>query len=138
MMINKTTYENMIKDYINQTIIYYKKSSKERGTIHEYNWDNDIHDDSILFEMVSLSSYIVGYATSVQKGKEARFQEVVDNLLPKSIYNSSIIVNWLTQENIKQYPNYFNYILLIENLRILTIHASSHYLREQEKTEVNT
>ncbi len=129
-MIDRNIYETVIENYIEQTIIYYKRASKERGEIHEYNWDNDIHDDSILFEMVSLSSYITGYATSAKKGKHERFQEIVDSLSPKSIYNSSIIVNWLTQENIEQYPNFFNYIILVENLRILTISACSHYLKE--------
>ncbi|MCH9740225.1 MAG: hypothetical protein K0U38_05235 [Epsilonproteobacteria bacterium] len=127
-MIEQKVYENMIENYINQTIVYYKMASKERGEIHRHQWEHNVSpNDSILFEIESLNNYIVGYADSTMCGMFERFQETIENLSPKSIYTSPIIVNWLTPENIEQYPNYFNYILLVENLRVLTVKTCIFY-----------
>ena len=64
---------------------------------------------------------VVGHIHSISENNFSRIIEASKILEAKSIYNSKIIVNWLTEENIQTYPDFFRYLMFIENYRILAL-----------------
>ena len=94
----------------------FKKTAKDRGLISKYEWDNGINN-SILAQIELLAPEISGYASSIAKGNYTRCEQTLDSLRKKSIYDNEIILNWLTLEHTVKYPDYYVYILFLENYR---------------------
>ena len=114
----------LLEIYAKEEINLFKKTDKERALIHEYEWDNEILDTSILFEVELLSMEISGFASSILEADFTRCKQTISSLTEKSIYDNKIILDWLIKENtILIYHNYYMYILFLENYRSLVIKA---------------
>ena len=111
---------NLISIYDDILYSLFKKTAKDRGLIAKYEWDNDINN-SILAQIELLDPEIAGYASSIVKGNFTRCEQTLDSLRKKSIYDNEIILNWLTLENTIKYPDYYVYILFLENYRSLVV-----------------
>ena len=111
---------NLISIYADIDYSLFKKTAKDRGLISKYEWDNGI-DNSILAQIELLDPEISGYASSFAKGNFTRCDQTLDSLRKKSIYDNEIILNWLTLENTIKYPDYYVYILFLENYRSLVV-----------------
>lgn len=126
----------MFKDYIkllslykNESFQFFKNTEKDRRLIHEYEWDSVDINTSILFEVELFSLDIYGYVSSLTEKNFSRVEETISSLEKKSIYENKIFLQWLSSENIVKYPDYYIYILFLENFRILTIKTCHEYLK---------
>ena len=123
---------NLISINKDINLYLFKKTTKDRGLINKYEWDYDLHDISILAEIEILAPEIAGYASSLEKGNFTRCEETLASLSVKSIYDNEIILNWLTLENMTKYPDYYVYILFLENYRSLVVKVCKE-MREKTK-----
>jgi len=123
------TYVDIISLYKKEALRFFKKNTKDEKLILKDEWDHDIVYNSIFFEIELLSSEIAGYASSLVKSDFTRCEETLTSLTIKSIYDNEIILNWLNLENIVKYPDYYAYILFLENYRILLLKACTAYLK---------
>ena len=129
----------MFNEYVTIVLLYkkeasrfFKKAKKEEKLILKYEWEHEILDKSIFFEIELLSSEIAGYASSLEKGNFTRCEETLTSLSVKSIYDNEVILNWLTLENITKYPDYYVYILFLENYRSLVVKVCEEMREEGE------
>ncbi len=129
----------MFNEYVTIVLLYkkeasrfFKKAKKEEKLILKYEWEHEILDKSIFFEIELLSSEIAGYASSLEKGNFTRCEETLASLSVKSIYDNEVILNWLTLENITKYPDYYVYILFLENYRSLVVKVCEEMREEGE------
>ena len=113
-------YRNLLTLYYNNNILF-KNCKKDREKIHKYEWENDLSDFSILFEVELLDGFLHGFVCDIVDNKYERINETIEAFSKKSIYDSKIILDWLTEENILKYPAFYNYLLFLENLRVLTL-----------------
>ena len=116
-----------------ENLHFFKNTAKDEKLIHKYEWDNNITDGSVFFEIELLSLEIAGYSSSLTKEDFSRCEQTLASLTKKSIYDNEIILNWLTEENINKYPDYYIYILFLENYRILVIKTCE----EEEYEKIN-
>ena len=110
-----------------ENLHFFKNAAKDEKLIHKHEWDNNITDSSVFFEIELLSSEIAGYSSGIVKEDFSKCEQALTSLKVKSIYDNQIILQWLSSENIVKYPDYYMYILFLENYRILVIKTCEEY-----------
>jgi len=104
----------LLNFYIKYSIRLYEIARK-KGELKNIN-------DEIFFDIEIYTDSIMGYACDAKRGSFKRKDEALSYLGSKSIYNLPNVVLWMQEEkSIKEYPNYYRYILMAENIRILAL-----------------
>ena len=110
--IKKEIY--LLNFYIDYSIRLYRMA-KENRELSNLN-------DNMFLDVELYTDKIIGYAYDAKEGLFKRKKEAISYLDNISIYNLANVISWMQEEeSIKNNPNYYQYILLVENIRILAL-----------------
>lgn len=96
------------------------KSASDRKTLHDFEWESEKGDPSVLGEVEVRADTVSGIARSLQKRNPRNILSTIRILQENSIYRSNTIKSWLIK-NSSQFYYFVNYIIAVENLNSNTI-----------------
>lgn len=113
-------YRKMLAVLLDLLEVAFTSSSVNRKSLHEIEWEAEEGSPSILGEVEVRADSVIGIVRTCLKRQPESIHELIYTLEASSIYQSEILVNWLVRCG-DGFPDYFRYMMAIENLRAGTI-----------------